>query len=243
MKNIPDFAYPMPAPASWFQGRGHEILLLRESLLLRRMRGAILIGPAGAGKTELARAAAAQCPGWTFYEMSVAGSVAGMRYVGDFERRMIDFMKLVCKPNVCLYIDEAHTMMGAGARSDSCDLDLANILKPYISSGKLTLWCSTTDKEYPLIEADTALSRRLGAPIFVEPLRGSQALAALKSFCGGKIPHELLDIILFRAGSLEKALSVCDHMLARAELTHAKINMEMLDDMMPVPCSTCQGSW
>ena len=233
MKDIPDFAYPMPSPAPWFQGRGHEILLLRESLAMRRMRGAVLVGPAGSGQTELARAAAARCPGWAFYEMSVAGSVSGMRYVGDFERRMGEFLKLVCKPKTCLYVDEAHTIVGAGARSDGCDLDLANILKPYLSSGRLTLWCSTTDREYPRIASDPALARRLGDPIWVAPLGGVDALRALKAFCDGGVPDAMLPEILGRAGTLERALASADRMMARASITHAKIDEDMLGDVLP----------
>ena len=151
-------------------GRQMEIERALHVLARRRKNSPLLIGDAGVGKTaiveglarriELGEAPAALL-GTTIYALDMGALVAGTRYRGDFEERFKAVLKaLEEKDKTVVFIDELHTIVGAGAASGGA-MDASNLLKPMLSSGRLRCIGTTTHKEYrSYIEKDRALARR-----------------------------------------------------------------------------------
>lgn len=151
---------------------GREDILERTvQVLCRRLKNnPVLVGEAGVGKTAIAeglasRIAEGRVPellkGYEVYALDMGSVLAGTRYRGDFEERLKQVIKeLEQKRKVILFIDEIHTIIGAGAVSGG-SLDASNMLKPAIASGKIRCLGSTTYDEYKkYFERDRALSRR-----------------------------------------------------------------------------------
>ena len=170
MRLLEQFARPMPPrPADQpVIGREKELELLVQILCRRQKNNPALVGPPGAGKTalveELARrfacgALPAQLAGKRLYSLSMAELVAGTKYRGEFEQRVRDLLEEAEQAgNVILFLDEMHTLMGAGGSEGA--IDAANLLKPALSRGRLQLIGATTDAEYRRVEEDAALARR-----------------------------------------------------------------------------------
>jgi ATP-dependent Clp protease ATP-binding subunit ClpA len=151
-------------------GRGLEIERALHVLARRRKNSPLLVGDAGVGKTAIVEGLArrielGEAPpalaGTVIYALDMGSLVAGTRYRGDFEERFKAVLKaLEEKPNSVVFIDELHTIVGAGAASGGA-MDASNLLKPLLSSGRLRCIGTTTHKEYrSYIEKDRALARR-----------------------------------------------------------------------------------
>jgi ATP-dependent Clp protease ATP-binding subunit ClpA len=151
---------------------GREDILERTvQVLCRRLKNnPVLVGEAGVGKTAIAEGLASRIAedrvpdllkGYEVYALDMGSVLAGTRYRGDFEERLKQVIKeLEKKQKVILFIDEIHTIIGAGAVSGG-SLDASNMLKPAIASGKIRCLGSTTYDEYKkYFERDRALSRR-----------------------------------------------------------------------------------
>ena len=151
---------------------GREDILERIiQILCRRLKNnPVLVGDPGTGKTAIAeglaaRIAAGRVPdllkGYQVYALDMGSVLAGTRYRGDFEERMKKVIgELQAKEKIILFIDEIHTIVGAGAVSGG-SLDASNLLKPAIASGKIRCLGSTTyDEHKKYFERDRALSRR-----------------------------------------------------------------------------------
>lgn len=160
-------------------GREHELDRVVQVLCRRRKNNPLLVGEAGVGKTAIAeglaqRIVAAKVPeilkSAKIYSLDMGSLLAGTKYRGDFEQRIKSLLKqLETIDNSILFIDEIHTMIGAGSTSGST-MDASNLLKPALSSGKLRCMGATTYKEYRGIFAkDHALSRRFQKVDVVEP--------------------------------------------------------------------------
>ncbi|WP_314148623.1 ATP-dependent Clp protease ATP-binding subunit [uncultured Leifsonia sp.] len=152
-------------------GRLDEIEQTVEILSRRTKNNPVLVGEAGVGKTAivegLARAIVAgdvpeQLRDKTVVALDLAGMVAGTRYRGDFEERLTTLMDEISagKDELIVFIDELHTVVGAGGSGESGGMDAGNILKPRLARGDLHLVGATTLKEYRRIEKDPALERR-----------------------------------------------------------------------------------
>ena len=139
-------------------------------LARRRKNSPLLVGDAGVGKTAIVEGLArrielGEAPpalkGTVIYALDMGSLVAGTRYRGDFEERFKAVLKaLEEKENSVVFIDELHTIVGAGAASGGA-MDASNLLKPLLSSGRLRCIGTTTHKEYrSYIEKDRALARR-----------------------------------------------------------------------------------
>lgn len=159
-------------------GREQEISELSEVLLRKNKCNAILVGDAGVGKTSIIyslveKIVTGQAPelllGKRIYSIDLASMVAGAKYRGQFEERIKAIIDEASKDeNVILFIDEIHTLVGAGSAEGS--LDAANILKPYLSRGQIKCIGATTEKEYSkYFEKDAALNRRFQAIRVKEP--------------------------------------------------------------------------
>ena len=160
-------------------GREYEVERVIQILCRRRKNNPLLVGEAGVGKTAIAEGLA-----WRItqsevpeilaeaqvYSLDMGALLAGTKYRGDFEQRLKGVLKsLKDKPNAILFIDEIHTLIGAGAASGGT-LDASNLLKPALSSGQLKCIGATTFTEYRgIFEKDAALSRRFQKVDVVEP--------------------------------------------------------------------------
>ena len=160
-------------------GREYEVERVIQILCRRRKNNPLLVGEAGVGKTAIAEGLA-----WRItqkdvpeiladsvvYSLDMGALLAGTKYRGDFEQRLKGVLKsLKDKPNGILFIDEIHTLIGAGAASGGT-LDASNLLKPGLSSGALKCIGATTFTEYRgIFEKDAALSRRFQKVDVVEP--------------------------------------------------------------------------
>ena len=160
-------------------GRERELERVVQTLCRRRKNNPLLVGEAGVGKTAIAEGLArrivegdvpeilAKC---TVYALDMGALLAGTKYRGDFEQRLKAVLKqLFDNTNAILFIDEIHTLIGAGAASGGT-LDASNLLKPALSTGQLKCIGATTYQEYRgIFEKDHALSRRFQKVDVVEP--------------------------------------------------------------------------
>jgi len=160
-------------------GRERELERVVQTLCRRRKNNPLLVGEAGVGKTAIAEGLArriiegsvpeilARCQ---VYALDMGALLAGTKYRGDFEQRLKAVLKqLVDNPSAILFIDEIHTLIGAGAASGGT-LDASNLLKPALSTGQLKCIGATTYNEYRgIFEKDHALSRRFQKIDVVEP--------------------------------------------------------------------------
>jgi len=160
-------------------GREHEVERVIQILCRRRKNNPLLVGEAGVGKTAIAEGLA-----WRItqnevpeilgeavvYSLDMGALLAGTKYRGDFEQRLKGVLKhLKDQPNAILFIDEIHTLIGAGAASGGT-LDASNLLKPALSSGAMKCIGATTFAEFRgIFEKDAALSRRFQKVDVVEP--------------------------------------------------------------------------
>lgn len=164
-------------------GRSDEITRIIQILCRRRKNNPLLVGEAGVGKTAIAEGLALAVhqdsvpeilAGMKIFSLDMASLLAGAKFRGDFEQRLKGVLKdlqsledLGSKP--ILFIDEIHTVMGAGATGGG-SMDASNLLKPSLSSGKVRILGSTTHEEFrKFIEKDTAFSRRFQKVDVTEP--------------------------------------------------------------------------
>ncbi|MBC7699230.1 ATP-dependent Clp protease ATP-binding subunit ClpA [Aquabacterium sp.] len=207
-------------------GRDHEVERVIQILCRRRKNNPLLVGEAGVGKTAIAEGLA-----WRItqkdvpdvladaevYSLDMGALLAGTKYRGDFEQRLKAVIKqLKEQPSAILFIDEIHTLIGAGAASGGT-LDASNLLKPALSSGQLKCIGATTFTEYRgIFEKDAALSRRFQKVEVVEP-SVEQTIEILK---GLKSRFEEHHSVKYALGALQAA----------AELSAKFINDRHLPD-------------
>ena len=160
-------------------GREQEIEQTIEVLARRTKNNPVLIGEAGVGKTSIVEGLAqaivdeqvpAQLKGRRVVTLDLAGMIAGTRYRGDFEERLTGAIEELAEDgNTIVFIDELHTVVGAGGSGESGGMDAGNILKPRLARGDLHMVGATTLKEYRTIEKDSALERRFQPVTVGEP--------------------------------------------------------------------------
>ena len=191
--------------------REHEVELVIQILCRRRKNNPLLVGEAGVGKTAIAEGLAfriteGQVPevleSATVYSLDMGALLAGTKYRGDFEQRLKAVLKqLKADKNAVLFIDEIHTLIGAGSASGGT-LDASNLLKPSLSSGALRCIGATTYNEYRgIFEKDHALSRRF-QKIDVDEPSVDQTIQILK---GLKTRFEEHHGVRYQAGALTAA--------------------------------------
>ncbi len=160
-------------------GRSAELERVVQTLCRRRKNNPLLVGEAGVGKTAIAEGLARRIvekdipevlANAIVYSLDMGALLAGTKYRGDFEQRLKAVMKqLAEKPDAILFIDEIHTLIGAGSASGGT-LDASNLLKPALSNGSLKCIGATTYQEYRgVFEKDHALSRRFQKIDVIEP--------------------------------------------------------------------------
>lgn len=184
-------------------GRDKEIREMLEVLFKIKKNNPILVGKAGVGKTAVVEGLAQKIinndvpdffKNMEIIEINMGMLVAGTNYRGDFEKRLkriVDEVK--DKTNIILFIDEAHTILGAG-ETEGGTLDAANILKPALARGELRCIAATTNEEYQkYFQRDSALERRF-YPIRIPELNKESTLAILKQLKPKMTEHYKIDI-------------------------------------------------
>ena len=160
-------------------GRSTELDRVCQTLIRRRKNNPLLVGESGVGKTAIAEGLAqmivkGDAPepllDFTIYSLDLGGLLAGTKYRGDFEKRLKGLVnELLDHGESILFIDEIHTIIGAGSASGGV-MDASNLLKPLLSSGQLRCFGSTTFQEYrEIFDKDRALSRRFQKVDVIEP--------------------------------------------------------------------------
>ena len=159
-------------------GRHRELQRTLEILCRRRKNGPVFVGDAGVGKTAMAEGLAQRLlqpdvpdalEGAEVFSLDTAALLAGTRFRGDFEERFKAVLSALRKHrNPILFIDELHSIVGAGATTGGT-MDLATLLKPILAAGELRVVGSTTFEEFKQIEKDRALSRRFQKVPLQEP--------------------------------------------------------------------------
>ncbi|CAH1905280.1 ATP-dependent Clp protease ATP-binding subunit ClpA [Candidatus Nitrotoga sp. HW29] len=174
-------------------GRETELTRVIQTLCRRRKNNPLLVGEAGVGKTAIAEGLARRIKennvpdilkNAQIYALDMGALLAGTKYRGDFEQRLKAVLKeLADEPHAILFIDEIHTLIGAGAASGGT-MDASNLLKPALSNGTLKCIGATTYQEYRgIFEKDHALSRRFQKVDVPEPsvVQTIEILKGLKS--------------------------------------------------------------
>jgi ATP-dependent Clp protease ATP-binding subunit ClpA len=160
-------------------GRSQEVERVAQILVRRRKNNPLLVGEAGVGKTAIAEGLAKRIVDGevpeilseaVVYSLDLGALLAGTKYRGDFEKRFKALLKALKKrPHAILFIDEIHTIIGAGAASGGV-MDASNLLKPLLTSGEMRCIGSTTYQEFRgIFEKDRALARRFQKVDVVEP--------------------------------------------------------------------------
>jgi ATP-dependent Clp protease ATP-binding subunit ClpC len=232
-------------------GRTVELERVQQVLCRRTKNNAVLIGEPGVGKTAIVeglaqRVASGDVPHFLadkrILALDISLIVAGTKYRGQFEERLKAIMKeLAESPNIIVFIDELHTLVGAGSAEGS--LDAANILKPALSRGEIRCIGATTPAEYrKYIEKDRSLERRFQA-VAVEPPNESETLLILdgvkdryETFHHVKYTAEAMHAAVFQSSRYitdrflpDKAIDLVDEAGARAKLREAGSSEELSD--------------
>lgn len=214
-------------------GREDEVQRVIQILCRRRKNNPVLVGEAGVGKTAIAEGLAqlvvdGKVPSiikkMEIYSLDMASLLAGTKFRGDFEERLKSVLKAVEKKNAengcILFIDEIHTIIGAGA-TNAGSMDASNLLKPALSRGKIRVMGSTTYDEYrKFFEKDQALTRRFQKVDVVEPSE-NETVEIIK---GLKSKFEAFHQVQYNEEVIESAVK-----LSRQHLTDRKLPDKAID--------------
>jgi len=225
-------------------GRAQEIETTIEVLARRKKNNPVLIGEPGVGKTAIVEGLAQRIVGGEvpeglrekrLVELSINSMVAGSKYRGEFEERVQQILKEVTEreDELILFIDELHTIVGAGQGGGEGGLDIANVFKPALARGELNLIGATTLNEYQKhIEKDAALERRF-QPVFVPEPTIAQTIMILRGLRDTLEAHHkvaITDDAIVSAAELsdryitgrflpDKAIDLIDQAAARVKLS------------------------
>ncbi|MFE6334427.1 ATP-dependent Clp protease ATP-binding subunit [Streptomyces sp. NPDC057798] len=213
-------------------GRDEEIEQTIEVLSRRGKNNPVLIGDAGVGKTAVVeglaqRIADGDVPdvlsGRRVIALDLTGVVAGTRYRGDFEERMTNIVGEIRahSDRLIVFIDELHTVVGAGGGGEGGSLDAGNILKPALARGELHVVGATTLEEYRRIEKDAALSRRF-QPILVPEPTAADAIEILR---GLRDRYEAHHQVRYSDQALVAAVELSDRYLPDRRLPDKAIDL------------------
>ena len=225
-------------------GREKEITRIIEILKRKNKNNPLLLGEAGVGKTSVVEELASRITknlvpdflkGKTIYEVNLSSVIAGTKYRGEFEEKLTKLInELETNNNLILFIDEIHTLVGAGGAEGA--IDASNILKPALARGKLSLIGATTLKEYTSsIEKDKALDRRF-EPLLINEPNYDETLYILKKikpnyekYHNVKIPNNIIELTaklsdkyVKNRNNPDKSIDILDEICAITSLVEKK---------------------
>ncbi len=211
------------------EGRKNEIKALVQILLRRSKPNAVLIGEPGVGKTAIVeglaqKIAAGEIPelaGKRVMQLNIGALIAGTKYRGEFEERVQNIMKeLKASPDTIVFIDEFHTIMGAGAAEGA--VDISNLLKPAMARGEIQIIGATTLDEFRrFVEKDGALARRVEG-VRVDAPTPEDTLAILKRL---KPNYEKHHKVSYSDAALEAAARTAPRYLPQRQLPDSAIDL------------------
>jgi ATP-dependent Clp protease ATP-binding subunit ClpC len=213
-------------------GRDEEIEQTIEVLSRRGKNNPVLIGDAGVGKTAIVEGLAQRIADGDVPDvlanrrvvaLDLTGVVAGTRYRGDFEERLNNIVGEIRSHSdeLIVFIDELHTVVGAGGGGEGGSMDAGNILKPALARGELHVVGATTLEEYRRIEKDAALSRRF-QPILVPEPTPADAIEILR---GLRDRYEAHHQVRYTDGALTAAVELSDRYLTDRRLPDKAIDL------------------
>jgi ATP-dependent Clp protease ATP-binding subunit ClpC len=235
-----------------FDGKIDEIATV---LCRKKKPNALLVGPAGTGKTSLVEGLASKIVSGhapeliankVIYSVSLSSMVAGTEYRGQFEKRLEDFVSEAKKyTNLVLFIDEVHTLVGAGGATNN-SLEASNILKPELARGTISCIGATTINEYTnTIKKDSALDRRFERISIREPskFQMQEILPTITSY------YEDFHGVIYTDGFLnnvidycekyipnkfypDKAIDIIDHCGAQSKVSHNEVDSSIKDQQI-----------
>ena len=235
-------------------GRDSEVKRVIETLNRRNKNNPVLIGEPGVGKTAIAEGLAlkivegdvpSKLMNKEVYILDVASLVANTGIRGQFEERMKQLVEEVKQnPDVILFIDELHLLVGAGTAEGS-QMDAGNILKPALARGEMQMIGATTLKEYRQIEKDGALERRF-QPITVKEPSAEETVQILQgikdryeTYHGVTYPDEVIESFVTLSSRYiqdrflpDKAIDLMDEVGARLNLIHAESDTDSLEEQL-----------
>ena len=215
-------------------GREDELIDITEILARRKKNNVIIVGEPGVGKTAIAEGLALMITEGkvpeileqkTVYSLDVTSLVAGTKYRGEFEERAkMVFDQLSKKKDIILFIDEIHMIMGAGSAGGS-NIDIANLLKPLLASGKLFCVGATTSEEYrENFEKDRALQRRFQKVVIDQPSKENTKLIIK----GLKQYYESFHEIEYTEEALDMSVELAERYM------HGKYNPDRVIDVIDI---------
>lgn len=226
-------------------GRDNEIFKAFNIFSKKTKRNAVLVGEPGVGKTAIIEAITQEivnetCPkefiGYTVLSLDVNSMVAGTKYRGEFETKVAVLKQfLEGTPNVILFVDEMHQMLGAGGTSEGT-VDLSGSLKPILSRDDVVFVGATTVNEYNnILSRDGAFKRRFEVIMVKEPKNNEvkemikAKLKKMEQYHGVKMPTNLMDYIILCSNCLstdtcnpDKTLDLCDRSMAICKMSNKK---------------------
>ncbi len=212
-------------------GRDKEIERVMQILCRRKKNNPLLVGEPGVGKTAIAeglalKIAAGEIPdvleGASLYSLDMGALLAGTKYRGDFEKRLKGVIEELKKiPNAVLFIDEIHTIVGAGATQGG-SMDASNMLKPALASGAIKCIGATTYNEFRnFLEKDRALSRRFAKVDVKEP----DLETTFKILKGLKEKYERHHKVKYQVNALRSAVELSDKYINDRQLPDKAIDL------------------
>ena len=215
-------------------GREDELIEITEILARRKKNNVIIVGEPGVGKTAIAEGLALMITEGkvpeilepkTVFSLDVTSLVAGTKYRGEFEERAkLVFDQLAKKEEIILFIDEIHMIMGAGSAGGS-NIDIANLLKPLLASGKLFCVGATTSEEYrENFEKDRALQRRFQKVVIDQPDKENTKLIIK----GLKQYYESFHEIEYTEEALDMSVELAERYM------HGKYNPDRVIDVIDI---------
>ena len=258
-KLVEEYGYNMSEKAAKQEidpviGREKEINRMVEILCRRTKNNPLLIGEAGVGKTAIVEELSRRIAQGTIPEklkdkkiiaVSMANLIAGTKYRGEFEERITKILnELEDSPEIILFVDEIHTLIGAGGAEGA--IDASNILKPFLARGKLKLIGATTTDEYKkYLEDDRALDRRFQTILIRQPSKKQvlEILTKLKPIYEGyhnviienkllKNIVELSEKYIYNRNEPDKSIDILDEVCSRESLVKNRnnINLDKLNE-------------
>lgn len=239
-------------------GRREEILSVIQTLIRKTKNNPLLIGEAGVGKTAIVEGLAQRIVSGNLtellrdkrvIELSLASLVAGTKYRGEFEERLVGVIGEASDPEIILFIDEIHTLVGTGSAEGA--MDASSILKPALARGEIRCIGATTINEYRrYIERDSALERRF-QPIMVEEPSAADTIRILDGLKGNYENHhhvEISDSAIKVAAELsarylpdrrlpDKALDLLDEACSRKAVPMLSVSIPAKGEQKPAKTS------